>query len=138
VELQKKKGKITILLYTKIWFHENFYIIDNKSCKRKKWTSSWFFILTIGNYYYSPEQLIFIWMRSISRLYEYSFRNQWINQKVVFVHDKRFTVLLALTLEGYTAFDIMEGCCTKRKILKFYLEQVVSGIIYAFVKKFID
>ena len=66
--------------------------------------------------------------RSISRLYGYSFKNQPINQKVVFVHGKRFTILPALTLEGYIAFDIMEGNCTKERFQSFSLAQVVSDV----------
>nr|CAG8519384.1 14370_t:CDS:2 [Entrophospora candida] len=63
--------------------------------------------------------------RSISCSYGYSFRNQPINQKVVFICGKRFTILPALTLEGYIALDIMEGNCTKERFQSFILAQIL-------------
>ncbi|CAJ0631680.1 17689_t:CDS:2 [Entrophospora sp. SA101] len=103
-----------------------------KAAKERNELVRGFFILTIGSYY-SPEQLIFLDEsskdeRSISCSYGYSFRNQPINQKVVFIRGKRFTILPALTLEGYIALDIMEGNCTKERFRSFILAQIVNSL----------
>jgi len=49
---------------------------------------------------------------------------------VVFVRGKRYTILPALTIEGFVAIDIFEGSCDKKKFVDFVLGQVVS--IYLF------
>src|SRR5436190_22493757 len=57
---------------------------------------------------YTPEQLIFIDEsakdeRTLTRLYGYS------KKSVVFIRGKRYTILPALSLEGFIAVDIMKG-----------------------------
>ena len=47
---------------------------------------------------------------------------------MVFIRGKRFTILPALTLEGYIALDIMEGSCTKERFQSFILAQIVSSV----------
>ncbi|PKB95541.1 hypothetical protein RhiirA5_249017, partial [Rhizophagus irregularis] len=37
----------------------------------------------------------------------------------------RYTILLALTMEGFVAIDIFEGSCDKKKFVDFVLDQVV-------------
>jgi hypothetical protein len=69
---------------------------------------------------YSAEQLIFIDEtskdeRSVSRLYGYSYVNKRANKKVVFIRGKRYTILPALTIDGFIAAEIMEGSCDKNK-----------------------
>jgi len=66
--------------------------------------------------HYSSNQLIFLDEsakdeRSLSRLYGYSSRNTHTHKKVVFVRDKRYTILPALTLQVFIAVDIFEGAC---------------------------
>lgn len=83
---------------------------------------------------YSAEQLIFIDEtskdeRSVSRLYGYSYKNIRAIKKVVFVRGKRYTILPALTTDGFIAADIMEGSCDKDRFQTFILTQVVN-IIY--------
>jgi len=61
---------------------------------------------------YTPNQLIFIDEsakdeRSLSRLYGYSPRNIRAHKKVVFVRGKRYTILPALTLEGFVAVNTL-------------------------------
>jgi hypothetical protein len=82
---------------------------------------------------YNAEQLIFIDEtskdeRSVSRLYGYSYKNSRAIKKVVFVRGKRYTILPALTVDGFIAADIMEGSCDKDRFQTFILTQVV--IIY--------
>jgi hypothetical protein len=48
---------------------------------------------------------------------------------VVFVRGKRYTILPALTLDGFVAIDIFEGACDKKKFVDFVLNQVVCKII---------
>jgi len=47
---------------------------------------------------------------------------------VVFVRGKRYTILPALTLEGFVAVDVFEGSCDKKRFVDFVLDQVVSNI----------
>lgn len=87
--------------------------------------------------HYTPNQLIFIDEsakdeRSLSRLYGYSPRNTRACKKVVFVRGKRYTILPALTLDGFVAVDIFEGACDKKKFIDFILDQVVSRILVLF------
>jgi hypothetical protein len=51
---------------------------------------------------------------------------------VVFVRGKRYTILPALTMEGFVAVDIFEGSCDKKKFVDFVLGQVVSNTYYFF------
>ncbi|GES96920.1 TPR domain-containing protein [Rhizophagus clarus] len=79
---------------------------------------------------YIPNQLIFIDEsakdeRSLSRFYGYSPQNIRACKKVVFVRGKRYTILPALTLDGFVAIDIFEGVCDKKRFIDFILDQVV-------------
>ncbi|GES89074.1 hypothetical protein GLOIN_2v1434041 [Rhizophagus clarus] len=44
---------------------------------------------------------------------------------MVFVRGKRYTILPALTLDGFVAVDIFEGACNKKRFIDFILDQVV-------------
>jgi hypothetical protein len=88
---------------------------------------------TIGNNYV-PEQLIFLDEsakdeRTLSRLYGYSTTYTRARKNVVFVRGKWYTILPALTLDGFIALDIMEGSCDKKRFTDFVLSQIVSIII---------
>jgi len=90
------------------------------------------YIYTIGTEY-QVEQLIFLDEsakdeRTLSRHYGYSFKNQVVSQKVVFLRGVRYTILPALTLDGFIACDIMKGSCSKERFCTFVLSQVVSKI----------
>ena len=85
----------------------------------------------IGEHYVS-NQLIFLDEsakdeRSLSRLYGYSPRNTRAHKKVVFVWEKRYTILPALTLEGFVAVNIFEGACDWKRFVDFVLDQVVNN-----------
>ena len=89
------------------------------------------FILKISEF--SSEQLIFIdetakdkW--SLSRTYKYSVINTKAKKSVVFVRGNRYTILPALTLDGFIAAEIIEGSCNKEKFQTFIVNQVVSYI----------
>ena len=87
------------------------------------------FLYQIGMYY-TAEQLIFIDEsakdeRTLTRLYGYSPINIRAKKKVVFVREKRYTILPALSLEGFIAVDIMEGSCNKERFQTFILTKVV-------------
>ncbi|GBB92026.1 hypothetical protein RclHR1_19540002 [Rhizophagus clarus] len=43
---------------------------------------------------------------------------------MVFVRGKRYTILPALTLDGFVAVDIFEGACNKKRFIDFILDQV--------------
>jgi len=47
-------------------------------------------------------------------------------KKVVFIRGKWYTILPALTLDGFIACDIMKGSCSKERFRTFVLSQVVS------------
>ena len=92
------------------------------------------YLATIGDHY-TRNQLIFLDEsakdeRSLSRLYGYSPRNIPAQKKVVFVREKRYTILPALTMEGFVAVDIFEGSCDKKKFVDFVLGQVVSNTYF--------
>ena len=77
------------------------------------------------------EQLIFLDEsskdeRTSSRNYGYSFANQIAVKKIVFLRGIRYTILPALTVDGFIACDIMKGSCTKERFRTFILSQVVS------------
>lgn len=89
------------------------------------------YLATIGEYY-TRNQLIFIDEsakdeRSLSRLYGYSPRNTPAQKKVVYIRGKRYTILPALTLEGFVGIDVFEGSCDKKKFADFVLDKVVSN-----------
>jgi len=90
------------------------------------------FILKISEF--SPKQLIFIDEtskdeRTLSRVYGYSVINTRAKKSVVFVRGIRYTILPALTLDGFIAADIIEGSCNKEKFQAFIVNQVVSYCI---------
>jgi len=87
--------------------------------------------------HYTPNQLIFIDKsakdeRSLSRLHGYSPRNTHACKKVVFIRGKRYTILPALTLDGFISVDIFEGSCDKKRFVDFVLNQVVCKVIILF------
>jgi hypothetical protein len=43
----------------------------------------------------------------------------------VFIRGKRYTILPALTLDGFAAVEIFEGACDKKRFVDFILNQVV-------------
>ena len=95
------------------------------------------YIFTVGMEY-QPEQLIFLDEtakdeRSLSRTYGYSFKNQRVSQKLFFLRGIRYTILPALTLDGFIACDIMKGSCSQERFCSFILSQIVSIIIYVYV-----
>ena len=57
--------------------------------------------------------------RILTCLYSYSKINLKAFKKVVFVREKRYTLLPALTKQGIIAVDIMEGSCTKQRFKEF-------------------
>ena len=91
----------------------------------------------IGNEF-KPEQFVFIDEtskdeRSLSRAYGYGIKNMRVKKNVVFIRGKRYTILPALTLDGFIAAEIMEGSCNKENFQTFILTQVVSfNLIYLF------
>ena len=94
------------------------------------------YLATIGDHY-TRNQLIFLDEsakdeRSLSRLYGYSLRNTPAQKKVVFVHEKWYTILPAITMEGFVAVDIFEGSCDKKKFVDFVLGQVVSNTYFIY------
>ncbi|UZO16774.1 uncharacterized protein OCT59_008150 [Rhizophagus irregularis] len=75
------------------------------------------FMYKIGSEF-RPEQFVFIDEtskdeRSLSRAYGYGLKNMRVEKHVVFVRRKRYTILPALTLDGFIAADIIEGSCNK-------------------------
>ena len=92
------------------------------------------YLATIGDHY-TRNQLIFLDEsakdeRSLSRLYGYSPRNTPAQKKVVFVREKRYTILPAITMEGFVTVDIFEGSYDKKKFVDFVLGQVVSNTYF--------
>ena len=92
------------------------------------------YLAIIGDHF-TQNQLIFLDEsakdeRSLSRLYGYSPRNTPAQKKVVFVRGKRYTILPAITMEGFVAVDIFEGSCDKKKFVDFVLGQVVSNTYF--------
>lgn len=80
--------------------------------------------------HYTSERLIFIDetakdKRTLTRLYNYSSINTRAKKNVVFVREKRYTILPALSLEGFVTVDIMEGSCDKERFQTFILTQLV-------------
>jgi hypothetical protein len=80
---------------------------------------------------YTAEQLIFIDEsakdeRTLTRLYGYSPVNTRAKKNVVLIRGKCYTILPALSLEGFIAVDIMEGSCNKERFQTFVLTQLVK------------
>jgi hypothetical protein len=87
---------------------------------------------------YTAEQLIFIDEsakdeRTLTRLYGYSPINTRAKKSVVFIRGKRYTILPALSLEGFIAVDIMEGSCDKERFQTFVLTQLVKYFYFMFI-----
>lgn len=87
---------------------------------------------------YTAEQLIFIDEsakdeRTLTRLYGYSPINTRAKKSVVFIRGKRYTILPALSLEGFIAVDIMEGSCDKDRFQTFVLTQLVKYFYFIFI-----
>ena len=73
-------------------------------------------MLTISDF--NSEQLIFIDEtakdeRSLSRTYGYSTVNIRAQKSTVFIRGNRYTILPALTLNGFIAAEVIERSCTK-------------------------
>jgi len=91
---------------------------------------------------YTSEQLIFVDEtakdeRTLTRLYGYSPINTRARKSVVFVRGKCYTILPALSLEGFIAVDVMEGSCDKERFQTFILTQVVIRIFIFIVYKYL-
>ena len=87
---------------------------------------------------FKPEQLVFIDEtskdeRSLSRAYGHSIKNVRVEKSIVFVRGKRYTILPALTLDGFIAADIIEGSCNKERFQTFILTQVVCYLYIYFI-----
>lgn len=54
-----------------------------------------------------------------------SYKNQVAFKKVVFLRGTRYTILPALTLDGFIACDIIKGSCSKERFCTFILSQVL-------------
>ena len=83
---------------------------------------------------YNADQLIFIDEpskdeRTLTRLYGYSSINTRAKKSVVFIRGKRYTILPALSLEGFITVNIMEGSCDKERFQTFVLTQLVNIFI---------
>ena len=88
------------------------------------------------------EQLVFIDEtskdeRSLSRAYGYSVKNTRVEKNVVFVRGKRYTILPALTLDGFIAGDIIEENYNKELFQTFIFMQVLCFLFFIFVYLFI-
>ncbi len=93
------------------------------------------YILTIKTYYNS-DQLIFLDKslkddRTLSRQYGYLLKNTPIIQKVIFLKETRYTILLALSLDSILIINIMVDSCNKDRFYNFILSHIVS-IVYLF------
>jgi len=69
-------------------------------------------------------------------LYGYSPINTRARKSVVFVRGKRYTILPALSLEGFIAVDVIEGSCDMKRFQTFILTQVVIRIYIVIVYVF--
>ncbi|GES80747.1 homeodomain-like protein [Rhizophagus clarus] len=79
---------------------------------------------------YRPDQLIFIDEsskdeRTLNRSYGYSNRGCKFQHNVIFLRGKRYTILPALSFDGYIAVDIIEGSCNKERFKDFILSKVI-------------
>ncbi|GBB83339.1 hypothetical protein RclHR1_10070001 [Rhizophagus clarus] len=126
--LTGKRASISIL-----WRSLRYLGITRKKLQKEAYEKSEIirahYLGIIGESYIS-NQLIFIDEsakdeRSLSRFYRYSSQNIRACKKVVFVRGKRYTILPALTLDGFVAIDIFEGAYDKKRFIDFILDQVV-------------
>src|SRR5437764_14765255 len=91
---------------------------------------------------HNVEQLIFIDQsakveRTFIRLYVYSPINTRAKKSVVFIRGKCYTILPALSLEGFIAVDIMEGSCDKERFQTFIFIQLVNIIFILFLYNYL-
>ncbi|GBC24239.2 TPR domain-containing protein [Rhizophagus irregularis DAOM 181602=DAOM 197198] len=61
----------------------------------------------------------------MERAYGYSMKNVKVEKSIVFVRGKQYTILPALTLDGFIAADFIEGSCNKERFQTFILTQVL-------------
>ena len=143
-EMEQRIGKLVSV--PTLWRSLQFCGITRKkiqkAAKERNETLRGFYLYNIGMNYTS-EQLIFVDEtakdeRTLTRLYGYSPINTRAKKSVVFVRGKRYTILPALSLEGFIAVDVMEGSCDKERFQTFILTQVVRKIyiviIYYYLK----
>lgn len=143
-EMEQRIGKLVSV--PTLWRSLQFCGITRKkiqkAAKERNETLRGFYLYNIGMNYTS-EQLIFVDEtakdeRTLTRLYGYSPINTRAKKSVVFVRGKRYTILPALSLEGFIAVDVMEGSCDKERFQTFILTQVVIKIyiviIYYYLK----
>src|SRR5271154_1382136 len=100
-----------------------------KAAKERSEILRGFYLYNIGMNYTS-EQLIFIDEtakdeRTLTRLYGYSPINTKAQKSVVFIKEKHYTILPALSLEGFITVDIMKG----RKISNLYFDTIGKYIL---------
>src|SRR5438874_855475 len=64
-------------------------------------------------------------------------RVDWYLDELIYemecLRGKRYTIVPALTMEGFVAIDIFEGSCDKKKFVDFVLGQVVSNTYELFI-----
>lgn len=135
-EIEQRTGKLVSV--PTLWRSLRFCGITRKkiqkAAKERNDMLRGFYLYNIGMNYTS-EQLIFVDEsakdeRTLTRLYGYSLVNTRAKKSVVFVRGKRYTILPALSLEGFIAVDIMEGSCDKEKFRTFVLTQLVMKLLY--------
>lgn len=135
-EIEQRTGKLVSV--PTLWRSLRFCGITRKkiqkAAKERNDMLRRFYLYNIGMNYTS-EQLIFVDEsakdeRTLTRLYGYSLVNTRAKKSVVFVRGKRYTILPALSLEGFIAVDIMEGSCDKEKFRTFVLTQLVMKLLY--------
>lgn len=135
-EIEQRTGKLVSV--PTLWRSLRFCGITRKkiqkAAKERNDMLCEFYLYNIGMNYTS-EQLIFVDEsakdeRTLTRLYGYSLVNTRAKKSVVFVRGKRYTILPALSLEGFIAVDIMEGSCDKEKFRTFVLTQLVMKLLY--------
>jgi hypothetical protein len=138
-EMEQRIGKLVSI--PTLWRSLQFCGITRKkiqkASKERNEALRGFYLYNIGMNYTS-EQLIFVDEtakdeRTLTRLYGYSPINTRAKKSVVFVRGKRYTILPALSLEGFIAVDVMEGSCDKERFRTFILTQVVITIYVFYI-----
>ena len=138
-EMEQRIGKLVSI--PTLWRSLQFCGITRKKIQKAAEERSealrGFYLYNIGMNYTS-EQLIFINEtakdeRTLIRLYGYSPINTRVKKSIIFVREMRYTILPALSLEGFIAVDIMEGSCNKERFQTFILTQVVIKILYYYL-----
>ena len=69
---------------------------------------------------YTSEQLIFVDEiakdeRTLTRLYNYSSINARAEKSVIFIREKHYIILSALSLKEFIAVNVIEGSCDKER-----------------------